>query len=381
MNTSSRTSPCSCQQLVQQLAGAAHERDALLVLVEARAPRPRTSGPRRRCRRRTPPACGSRAAGTACSRVPPCRARPGLPGDPRRSGPSPASLRAVAASVTTSRLWRTPLWGVFSLKQAATRLGSGPSSTSPRPPPGREDDPTDRHRSAVHAPARQRGGFRTPRPGAGRRSGPGRLRGGGTARPRRGPPRADVALLCVPDAEIRAAADGGVRFGPDGGHTSGATPVTALATAGADQFSLHPLQTFAGHETPRHLLGVGCAMAGSSPAALDVARELALSLGMLPVRALRRPPPRLPRRRLGGLELPGHAGGGRRADRRRRRPGGRPRPHPAGPAGAQHRRELGRAGPRAGPDRARRPRRRRDGGRSSAPQWPKPLPSCWGCST
>jgi len=96
------------------------------------------------------------------------------------------------------------------------------------------------------------------------------------------PPRADVALLCVPDAEIRAAANAVSGSARMVGHTSGVTPLTALATAGADQFSLHPLQTFAGYETPRHLLGVGCAMAGSSPAALDVARELALSLGMLP---------------------------------------------------------------------------------------------------
>ncbi len=96
------------------------------------------------------------------------------------------------------------------------------------------------------------------------------------------PPRADVALLCVPDGEIRSAAEtlsGSARMV---GHTSGATPLAPLAIAGADQFGLHPLQTFTGNETPRHLLGVGCAMAGSSAAALDVARELALSLGMLP---------------------------------------------------------------------------------------------------
>ena len=50
------------------------------------------------------------------------------------------------------------------------------------------------------------------------------------------------------------------------GHTSGATPMSALAAAGAEQFGIHPLQTFTGNETPRHLLGVGCAMAGSSAA-------------------------------------------------------------------------------------------------------------------
>ena len=96
------------------------------------------------------------------------------------------------------------------------------------------------------------------------------------------PPRADVALLCVPDAEIRTAAEALAGSARMVGHTSGATPLAALATAGAEQFGIHPLQTFTGRETPRHLLGVGCAMAGSSPAALDVARELALSLGMVP---------------------------------------------------------------------------------------------------
>jgi len=96
------------------------------------------------------------------------------------------------------------------------------------------------------------------------------------------PPRADVALLCVPDGEIVAASEALSGSARMVGHTSGATPLAALATAGSDQFGLHPLQTFAGHETPRHLLGVGCAMAGSSPAAVDVARELALSVGMVP---------------------------------------------------------------------------------------------------
>ena len=96
------------------------------------------------------------------------------------------------------------------------------------------------------------------------------------------PPRADVALLCVPDAEIRAAADAVAGSAPLVGHTSGATPLSALAAAGTGQFGLHPLQTFTGQEGPRHLLGVGCATAGSSAAALEVARELALSLGMLP---------------------------------------------------------------------------------------------------
>jgi predicted short-subunit dehydrogenase-like oxidoreductase (DUF2520 family) len=94
--------------------------------------------------------------------------------------------------------------------------------------------------------------------------------------------RADAVLLCVPDAEIPAAAAAVAGVAPLVGHTSGATPLTALTAAGSEHFGLHPLQSFTGDEGPRHLLGAGCAVAGSSPAALETARELALSLGMLP---------------------------------------------------------------------------------------------------
>ena len=96
------------------------------------------------------------------------------------------------------------------------------------------------------------------------------------------PPRADVALLCVPDAQIQEAAATVAGSAHLVGHTSGATPISALARAGAEQFGMHPLQTFTGREGPRHLLGVGCAITGSGAAALEAARELALSLGMLP---------------------------------------------------------------------------------------------------
>jgi predicted short-subunit dehydrogenase-like oxidoreductase (DUF2520 family) len=93
---------------------------------------------------------------------------------------------------------------------------------------------------------------------------------------------ADVALLCVPDGEIAAAGAIGhrCRFV---GHTSGATPLTALADAGAEAFGLHPLQTFAGGDGPERFEGVGCAIAGQSAAALDVARRLAGALGMRPL--------------------------------------------------------------------------------------------------
>jgi predicted short-subunit dehydrogenase-like oxidoreductase (DUF2520 family) len=98
--------------------------------------------------------------------------------------------------------------------------------------------------------------------------------------------RSEVALLCVPDDEIEpaceavAAAVPPVRFV---GHTSGATTLDALASgrsAGAKAFSLHPLQTIPDGETA--LADAPCAVAGSSEAAVELARELGVSLGMRP---------------------------------------------------------------------------------------------------
>jgi predicted short-subunit dehydrogenase-like oxidoreductase (DUF2520 family) len=86
------------------------------------------------------------------------------------------------------------------------------------------------------------------------------------------PPSCDVVLLCVPDAEIaNAAAPVDARFV---GHTSGATPLGDL------QFGLHPLQTVTGPETSFD--GCGCAIAGSTPEALELARGLALAARMEP---------------------------------------------------------------------------------------------------
>ena len=85
-------------------------------------------------------------------------------------------------------------------------------------------------------------------------------------------PAADVVLLCVPDAEIaNAAAALDARFT---GHVSGATPLDAV------DFGLHPLQTVAGPETSFE--GCGCAIAGSTPEAVDLARGLALAARMEP---------------------------------------------------------------------------------------------------
>ena len=94
------------------------------------------------------------------------------------------------------------------------------------------------------------------------------------------PAGCDAILLCVPDAEIPAAAEVVTAAAPLVGHTSGATPLSALAHAGVAAFGLHPLQTVA-HPDVR-FEGVGAAVAGSTPEALAFASGLAERLGMTP---------------------------------------------------------------------------------------------------
>jgi predicted short-subunit dehydrogenase-like oxidoreductase (DUF2520 family) len=89
---------------------------------------------------------------------------------------------------------------------------------------------------------------------------------------------ADVVLLCVPDAEIeRAAAQ--VAPGPLVGHCSGATGLDVLAPHEA--FSVHPLMTVTADGAD--FAGAGAAVAGSTPRAVALARQLARAMGMLPV--------------------------------------------------------------------------------------------------
>ena len=96
-------------------------------------------------------------------------------------------------------------------------------------------------------------------------------------------PAGEAIVLCVPDSEIPDAAEvvgGAARLV---GHTSGATPLSALAPAtGSEQFGLHPLQTFPEGADPSLFRGVGCAIAGSTPTALSAARTIAEHLGMRP---------------------------------------------------------------------------------------------------
>jgi predicted short-subunit dehydrogenase-like oxidoreductase (DUF2520 family) len=94
------------------------------------------------------------------------------------------------------------------------------------------------------------------------------------------PAGCDAILLCVPDTEIAAAAEVVTAAAPLVGHTSGATPLSALAHAGVEAFGLHPLQTVA-HAGVR-FEGAGAAVAGSTPEALAFATALAARLGMSP---------------------------------------------------------------------------------------------------
>ncbi|MBV9310091.1 MAG: DUF2520 domain-containing protein [Solirubrobacterales bacterium] len=91
---------------------------------------------------------------------------------------------------------------------------------------------------------------------------------------------ADAVLLCVPDAEIANAASA---IGPGRlvGHCSGATSLDPLAAHEA--FSLHPLMTVTGGAAGTSFTGAGAAIAGSTPRALALARQLAGVLGMQPV--------------------------------------------------------------------------------------------------
>jgi predicted short-subunit dehydrogenase-like oxidoreductase (DUF2520 family) len=88
---------------------------------------------------------------------------------------------------------------------------------------------------------------------------------------------ATTVLLCVPDAEIAAAA-AAIAPGPLVGHCSGASGLDVLAPHEA--FSLHPLMTVPAGAPPDVLRGAGCAVDGSTPRALAVAEALAIRLSM-----------------------------------------------------------------------------------------------------
>ena len=103
-------------------------------------------------------------------------------------------------------------------------------------------------------------------------------------------PRLDAAsamvLLCVPDAAIPGACEriaAEVAPGTAVGHSSGATPLSALAAAtarGCPTFSLHPLQTIPEPDTS--LADAPCAVSGSDDDVTGRAHALASALGMRP---------------------------------------------------------------------------------------------------
>jgi predicted short-subunit dehydrogenase-like oxidoreductase (DUF2520 family) len=88
---------------------------------------------------------------------------------------------------------------------------------------------------------------------------------------------ADVVLLCVPDSQIATAA-AAIAPGPLVGHCSGATGLDVLAPHEA--FGLHPLMTVT--RAGASFAGAGCAVAGTTPRALEVASSIGRSLGMRP---------------------------------------------------------------------------------------------------
>jgi predicted short-subunit dehydrogenase-like oxidoreductase (DUF2520 family) len=92
--------------------------------------------------------------------------------------------------------------------------------------------------------------------------------------------RADLVLLCVPDAAI---ADVAARIapGPWIAHVSGATPLAALAPH-ARVFSVHPLQTFSRARGAEQLDGAWAAVTARDDDARAVARGLADALGLRP---------------------------------------------------------------------------------------------------
>jgi predicted short-subunit dehydrogenase-like oxidoreductase (DUF2520 family) len=84
-----------------------------------------------------------------------------------------------------------------------------------------------------------------------------------------------LVLLCVPDREIASAASA-IVAGPLIGHVSASAPLGLLAPH--ERFALHPLLSVVG--AGARFAGAACAIDGSTPHAIMVARALAQRLGM-----------------------------------------------------------------------------------------------------
>ncbi len=97
---------------------------------------------------------------------------------------------------------------------------------------------------------------------------------------------ADVVLLCVPDREIKEAAQTLLSHVPSDrrcpmvAHCSGASTLVVLDPVPLDhRLSLHPLMTLAADQ-PAVFDGAGAAVAGHNAEALRIAKDLAVTLGM-----------------------------------------------------------------------------------------------------
>ena len=92
---------------------------------------------------------------------------------------------------------------------------------------------------------------------------------------------ADVVLLCVPDTAIADVATGLAPGHGWIGHTSGATPLSALDPH-ERRFGLHPLQSFTRSRGSEQLDGAYAAITAETDAAREVGFELARLLGLQP---------------------------------------------------------------------------------------------------
>ena len=90
----------------------------------------------------------------------------------------------------------------------------------------------------------------------------------------------DLILLCVPDRAIAGVA-AGIEPGPWVAHTSGGTPLAALAPH-QRRFSVHPLQTFTHDRGPDQLDGAWAAVTGESDEAAAAGWWLAETLRLRP---------------------------------------------------------------------------------------------------
>jgi predicted short-subunit dehydrogenase-like oxidoreductase (DUF2520 family) len=93
---------------------------------------------------------------------------------------------------------------------------------------------------------------------------------------------ADIVLLCVPDAAIADVVRCQTLVVSQWvGHTSGATPLSALGTH-ERRFGLHPLQSFSKARGPEQLDGAAAAVTAETDEGRAVGFELARVLGLEP---------------------------------------------------------------------------------------------------